>query len=340
MNGFDDTDISDAGDKSDVSSVFDVEAPPFHQLRTYTAVYPPQLPDYTFLDGQEYETRWIEDSWRYTARAYNEWDGSGFEVRQMDIAKFGDFELADPDDLDYWPPKYAMGPPTQDKEWHALIEKWGFPVLEKAGFLNYYPPAQDKDMEPIGRLADARNPQKEDKKRIHPVLKREMWRDIGDDEWQLLRPALLLASAMLDDPATLTFLYAITDTASTTEFVDTLHGKCKVAYIPAALTDIEQSAVYSKVLTMRNWLTWRFVPQRDMVAKDADGITNWRFDANGNCVGASDWLDLISEIRSRALIGRLRLQPRDFSRVLFDAYQLLPIQTFNTLTTTLLTTSC
>jgi hypothetical protein len=35
---------------------------------------------------------------------------------------------------------------------------------------------------------------------------------------------------------------------------------------------------------------------------------------------ASDWLELISEIRSNALIGRLRLQPRDFSRVLFDAY--------------------
>ena len=55
---------------------------------------------------------------------------------------------------------------------------------------------------------------------------------------------------------------------------------------------------------------------------------------------ASNWMDLISEIRSSALIGRLRLQPRDFSRVLFDAYQLLPIHTFNTLTTTLPTTSC
>jgi hypothetical protein len=34
----------------------------------------------------------------------------------------------------------------------------------------------------------------------------------------------------------------------------------------------------------------------------------------------SDWLDLISEIRSSVLIGQLRLQPRDLSRVLFDAY--------------------
>ena len=35
---------------------------------------------------------------------------------------------------------------------------------------------------------------------------------------------------------------------------------------------------------------------------------------------ASNWMDLISEIRSSALIGRLRLQPRDPLRVLFDAY--------------------
>jgi hypothetical protein len=53
---------------------------------------------------------------------------------------------------------------------------------------------------------------------------------------------------------------------------------------------------------------------------------------------ASDWLDLISEIRSRAPINQLRLQPRDFSRVVLNAHQLLPLYTLNTLTTTLLTT--
>ena len=55
---------------------------------------------------------------------------------------------------------------------------------------------------------------------------------------------------------------------------------------------------------------------------------------------ASDWLDLISEIRSIAPIGQMRLQPRDFSRVVLDAHQVLPLHTFNTPTTTLLTTSC
>jgi hypothetical protein len=287
MNGFDDTDMPDAGDESDDSIISEMETPPSDQLRTYTAVYPPQLPDWTFMNGEEHETRWIEDSWRYTARVYHEWDGSGFEVRQMDIEKFGDLELADPSDPDYWAPKYAMGPPTQDREWHALIEKWGFSVLEKAGFLNYYPLEGDGDMDPIGRLADARNPQKEDRKRIHPVLRRDMWEGIEDDEWQLLRPALLLASAILDDPATLTFLYAITDTASMTEFDDTKHGKCKIAYIPAALTDVEQTTVYGKVLAMRNWTRYRFVRTQDMVAVEADGITNWRLDTAGNNLGAA-----------------------------------------------------
>ncbi|KAI4853884.1 hypothetical protein E4T44_00568 [Aureobasidium sp. EXF-8845] len=72
---------SNAGDESDASSVFDVKTPPSEQLRTHTAIHPPQLPVYTYIDGQDWTTQWIEDPWRYTARAYKEWDGSGFEVR-------------------------------------------------------------------------------------------------------------------------------------------------------------------------------------------------------------------------------------------------------------------
>jgi hypothetical protein len=71
----------------------------------------------------------------------------------MKIDNFGDPEPADLNEAGYWPPKYTIGPPTQDKEWHALIEKWALPVLEEAGFLNHYPPENDRDMEPIGRSA-------------------------------------------------------------------------------------------------------------------------------------------------------------------------------------------
>jgi hypothetical protein len=142
-------------------------------------------------------------------------------------------------------------------------------------------------MDPIGRLAEARNPQKEERKRIHPVLRRDMWEGIEDDEWPLLRPALLLASAILDDSATLTFLYAITDIASMTEFDDADHGKCKIAHVPAALTDAEQTTVYSKVLAMRNWTRYRFVRTLDTVREGADGITNWCLDAAGHDLGAA-----------------------------------------------------
>ncbi|KAI4854036.1 hypothetical protein E4T44_00453 [Aureobasidium sp. EXF-8845] len=287
MSNFDDTDMPDAGDESDVSSVFDVDNPPSDQLRTYTAIHPPQLPAYTYLNGQDWTTRWIEDSWRYTARAYKDWDGSGFEVRQMRIDNFGDLEPRDPNDAGYWPPKYALGPPSQEKEWHTLIEKWGLPILEKAGFLNYYPAQNDRDMDPIGRLAGARNPCKDIDERIHPVLRQDMWHDLDDDDYQILEPALLLATAFLDDPATLTFLHAITNNDSMVEYHDSIHGKCRVARVPTALTDAEQTAVYSKVLAMRDWTSWQFRPTRDLVAVGALGITNFLETPNGKGVPAA-----------------------------------------------------
>jgi hypothetical protein len=72
-----------------------------------------------------------------------------------------------------------------------------------------------------------------------------------------------------------------------TEFDDTEHGKCKIVYIPAPLTDAEQAIVYSKVLAMRNWTRYRFVRTQDMVAIEADGVTNWRLDAAGHNLGAA-----------------------------------------------------
>jgi hypothetical protein len=291
MSGFDDTDMPDADDESDVSSVFDVETPSFDQLRTYTAIDPPELPDSNCTDGQDRTTQWYEDSWRYTARAYHEWDGSEFEVRQLKIDNFGDPEPADPNDSAYWSPKYALGPPTQDTsqdaDWHYLIEKWGLPILEKAGFLDYYPPENDRDMDPIGRLAKTGNPSKDFDERIHPLLRKDMWRKLDDDDYELLEPALLLASAFLDDPATLTFLYAITDVDSMTEFKDSVHGKCKIAHVPAILTDAQQIAVYDKVLAMRDWTSWHFKSSARMVAIGALGVTTNLNDSEGKFVPAS-----------------------------------------------------
>ena len=59
--------------------------------------------------------------------------------------------------------------------------------------------------------------------------------------------------------------------------------------------------------------------QRSGIADFMEKLAIMRFSIS-SVSEASDWLELIPEIRSNALIGRLRLQPRDFSRVLFDAY--------------------
>ncbi|KAG9665341.1 hypothetical protein KCU64_g11, partial [Aureobasidium melanogenum] len=286
MNGAEDSEMPDGGNESDGSSILSVITPPSNVLRTYTAIDPPQLPHFTIINGQSHETDWHKHSWRYTAR--KDPHGIGFEVRQLDIDKFDGYEVPDWNNLFYWPPKYNLGPPTHDSDWHGLIAKWGLPVLEKAGFLNYYPADDDDYAEPVGRLASARSPHGVDDKRIHPVFRKDMWPDIDDDQYQLLEPALLLASALLDDPGTLAFFYAISDLQSMTEFEDEVHGKCKVANVPAALSNAQETEVYRKIIAMRNWLEWRFAPAPEMVKANAVALTDWRDDSNGNRLKASN----------------------------------------------------
>lgn len=285
MNGTDDTDMPDAGDESDSSSIISVTTPPSNFLRTYTAIAPPRLPHFTIINGQSYTTDWHKHSWRYTAR--KDPNGTGFEVRQLDIDKFDGHEVPDWNNMFYWPPKYNLGPPTNDADWHGIIAKWGLLVLEKAGFLNYYPADDDDYAEPIGRLARARNPDGDDDKRIHPVFRRGMWSDINDEEYQLLEPVLLLASALLDDPGTLAFFYAISDSNLMTEFEDEVHGKCKVTTVPASLSSVQETEVYQKIIAMRNWLEWKFAPLPDMVKVNAMALTDWRDDKDGNRLKAS-----------------------------------------------------
>lgn len=278
--------MPDAGNESDGSSILSVITPPSNVLRTYTAIDPPQLPHFTIINGQSHETDWHKHSWRYTAR--KDPHGIGFEVRQLDIDKFDGYEVPDWNNLFYWPPKYNLGPPTHDSDWHGLIAKWGLPVLEKAGFLNHYPADDDDYAEPVGRLASARNPHGDDDKRIHPVFRKDLWPDIDDDQYQLLEPALLLASALLDDPDTLAFFYAVSDLKSMTEFEDEVHGKCKVANVPAALSNAQETEVYRKIIAMRNWLEWKFAPAPEMVKANAVALTDWRDDSNGNRLKASN----------------------------------------------------
>jgi len=284
----DDTDMPDADDRSDVSSVFEPTVPPVDQLRTYKVVNPPALPEWTNIDGTDYKTRWYDDSWRYTARAYSGVGGSGFEVRQMDINNRDDEEVEDPYNPLWWPPKYALGAPSDQKgTWTALLGHWGFPVLEKAGFINFYPGDDDVNMKPLGRLAGKRNPSGRKTELIHPVLRRGMWKDIEDDQYDLMEPAILLASAILDDPATLAFFHAIADTSSMTQFHDATHGPCFVASIPPTLTDQQQTEVYDKVMKTRAWTAWHLMSSEKMVRNRAYGLTLARKKTNNQDITAS-----------------------------------------------------
>ena len=279
-----DTDMPDADSDSDVSDVFEPWTPPSNQLRTYTVVRPPQLPEWTSIDGTDYQTRWYDDSWRYTARAYASAIGIGFEVRQMNITARDDPEPEDPGDRFWWPPKYALGAPNDiPAVWQPLLGHWGFPLLEKAGFLNYYPDDDspgDKNTKPLGRLARKRNPSGKTRERIHPVLRMDMWNQGDDDEYELMEPALLIASAILDDPATLAFFHAVADQNSMTQFHDATHGPCLVASVPNTLTEQQQTEVYNKVIKMRDWTTYQFAYATDMATERGSGVTKVRRDAN------------------------------------------------------------
>ncbi|KAG9693611.1 hypothetical protein KCU95_g6407, partial [Aureobasidium melanogenum] len=286
MNDTEDVDMPDAGDESDNSSIISVTTPPSDILRSYTAIDPPRLPHSTIINGEPHLTDWHQHSWRYTAR--KDPNSTGFEVRQLHIDTFDGYEVPDWNNMFYWPPKYKLGPPTNDADWHGIVAKWGFPILEKAGFLNYCPSDEDDYAEPIGRLARVRNPDMDDDMRIHPVFRRDMWCGIDDEEYQLLEPALLLASALLDDPGTLAFFYAISDLESMTEFEDEVHGKCKVATVPATLSNAQETEVCRKIFAMRDWLEWKFAPLPEMVKVNAMALTDWRDDKHGNRLKASN----------------------------------------------------
>lgn len=160
-------------------------------------------------------------------------------------------------------------------------------MLEKTGFINFYPGDEDVDMEPLGRLAGKRNPIGRKTELIHPILRRGMWKGIDDDQYDLMEPAILLASAMLDDPATLAFFHAIADTSSMTQFHDTKYGSCFVASIPPTLTDQQQTEVYNNIIQMRAWTAWHLMPSEKMVRNRAYGLTRARKKANNQDIAAS-----------------------------------------------------
>ncbi|KEQ77468.1 hypothetical protein M436DRAFT_59461 [Aureobasidium namibiae CBS 147.97] len=56
-----------------------------------------------------------------------------------------------------------------------------------------------------------RNPFDLPEEQIHPVLWQDMFVSMTDDDYELLQPALILASAIPDDRTTLHFFHALSD---------------------------------------------------------------------------------------------------------------------------------
>jgi hypothetical protein len=79
---------------------------------------------------------------------------------------------------------------------------------------------------------------------------------ITDEDYELLKPALILASAILDDPITLHFFYALSHEKQWSWVNNQRLGMCRTVTIPPTLTQAEQTAANKKVMDMVSWTSW------------------------------------------------------------------------------------
>jgi len=214
----------------------------------YGIPYPPELPDRIQLPGQHGQT---DPDWREHGRYYGARDdlwGEGFDIRPLRYDPAGNELPRLPGE---WEAQYMLGPPSRGVEWSDVIAKWGLQVLNKAGFLNLDLDLPEMTADPQGRYFPNR-PQFWKDEALHPVFRRDMWRyGLSDQEWSAIRPAFLLASALLDDPTTMCLFNAIKDTARHFWIEDPLLGKCTRIHLRDSLTEAEQAAVFQDICNMR-----------------------------------------------------------------------------------------
>jgi hypothetical protein len=217
---------------------------------------PPQLPPaFRNVYGNVQQTVWTQHAKNFVAR--NNQNGTGFDV---DIENKNTAS---------WP--YRLGAPSQDPGISPLIGKWGLQILEAAGFINHEHEAGDVHMDPVGRMAKTRNPLDSPKEQIHPVLRRDMFNSTTEEDYELLKPAILLASAVLDDPTTLHFFHAVAQPAQ--RITDPKLGKCKIVTIPTTLSQAQQTAANKKIMDMRSWTSWDVRDRPDFGSHEAYAMT-------------------------------------------------------------------
>lgn len=278
---------------------------------------PPTLPA-LFRDDQGivHATTW-QHAQHFVAK-YNE-DGTGFDVRQKTGADpFGadydeeddyeeegeeddyeeegeeddDEEVGEEDDDEdedgdahEWP--IHLGPPTRSPVLDPLIHVWGLQLLDAAGFINYEQDDADDYMDPVGRLAKVRNPLGLEAGRVHPIFRKDMFQNLTDESYELILPAILLASAYLDDPTTLNFFYGVWATEQHTSFWDVDLGYCTTVHVPDTLSEDSQREIYEKILAMRQWTSWEFRGPTYLAKHGALALTRSKLDAMGKPIPAS-----------------------------------------------------
>lgn len=144
-----------------------------------------------------------------------------------------------------------LGPPSRRVEWCDVIEKWGLQLLNKAGFLNLDLGLPDMSIDPQGRYLSKR-PEYWKDEALHPVFRRDMWMNgLSDQEWAAIRPALLLASALLDDPNTLCLFHAIASPTRHLYIIDPSVGRCTRIHVRDSLSEAEQAWTFERLCNMR-----------------------------------------------------------------------------------------
>ncbi|KAI4849115.1 hypothetical protein E4T44_03545 [Aureobasidium sp. EXF-8845] len=225
----------------------------------YDIRYPPSLPDkiqFKHKDtGHEMD---IDSNWSVHAKYIGLRDdlwGQGFETRLFNC---NDPSLKGKHKPDDWDVQYRLGSPSEERlNWNNLVTKWGLQVLDKAGFLNLDMGLPDGLLAPRGRYFDKRSWGWQSDP-IHPVFRKEMWKNIDDTEipwfeYYNLEPALTLATAMLEDPTTMCLFHAMVTPSCHVYFKDTVVGWCTKLQVPDSLTEAEQESIHEKICDMRQY---------------------------------------------------------------------------------------
>lgn len=107
---------------------------------------------------------------------------------------------------------------------------------------------------------------------VHPVFRQDMWRDVDDAEYLNLKPAVLLASALLDDPTTMYGFYALATPECCENFIEPNLGLCRRLKVPDSLTEEQQAFTFQKICDMRPWTCFYW---EDSDVLDREGALAW-----------------------------------------------------------------